>query len=114
MKVLARVHDEALHCAHACISVMCVCVCVCVCVCMCVYVGQDVLCVLIGQSLSPIISFATGWCVCVCVCMQDKTCCVYSLDDPVPLSTFVGHTDVIRAVSYLPVINCYVTASWDK
>ncbi len=45
---------------------------------------------------------------------QDKACYVYHLEDPVPCAMYTGHTDVIRAVSFLPTVNCYLTASWDK
>lgn len=40
--------------------------------------------------------------------------CVYDLDDPIPKATYKGHTDVVRAISYLSAADCYVTASWDK
>ena len=46
--------------------------------------------------------------------MQDKECCVYDLDNPIPRATFKGHTDVVRGVGYLQSAQCYVTASWDK
>ncbi|GFH06088.1 uncharacterized protein HaLaN_00660, partial [Haematococcus lacustris] len=48
------------------------------------------------------------------VAMQDKDCCVYDLDDPIPRATYKGHTDVVKGIGYLAAAKCYVTASWDK
>ncbi|KAL6755154.1 WD40-repeat-containing domain protein, partial [Haematococcus lacustris] len=48
------------------------------------------------------------------VAMQDKGCCVYDLDDPIPRATYKGHTDVVKGIGYLAAAKCYVTASWDK
>ncbi|KAF5833397.1 WD40-repeat-containing domain protein, partial [Dunaliella salina] len=45
--------------------------------------------------------------------MLDKHACVYDLDDPIPRATFKGHSDVVRAISYLESCDCYITASWD-
>jgi len=38
---------------------------------------------------------------------------VYDLDDPIPRATYTGHSDVVRAISYLESCGCYVTGSWD-